>query len=260
MSDEPALYDLPLYYDVAFSWDAGPEVELIERAIDDHAVAPVRRLLEPACGSGRMLIPLAMCGYMLAGYDNAPTMVAFARERIAACGLADRVRVEQADMTTARFNEHFDAAYNLITSISHLTDHADLIAHLRSTAAALKPGGIYIVQFGGVYNPSGYETEQWTCERDGVRVDSEWWITDDFPDRGISRLRCRMTIDDHGRRIEHDEPFDVRLWTDATWRQVVADAGGWTHLGGYDEWLDPIEPDDQLTPDHGNAYVVLRRD
>jgi len=259
MPETTSLYDLPLYYDVAFSWDAGEEVALVERALAEMAERRVHRLLEPACGSGRMLTALGACGHALVGYDNAPTMVEFARERVAACGLDDRVEVVPADMTNATFDRRFDSAFNLVASMSHLTADADIIAHLRSTASALEPGGIYIVQFGGVYNPWGYETERWTCERDGVRVESEWLIEADLPDRGISRLRCRMNIDDHGQHIEHTERFDVRLWTDADWRRIVAEAGGFTHAGGYDEWGEPIGPDDALTPDHGNAYIVLRR-
>ncbi len=49
------LYDLARYYDIAFSGDSSHEVRLLRLLFNSHADGSVTRLLEPACGSGRML-------------------------------------------------------------------------------------------------------------------------------------------------------------------------------------------------------------
>lgn len=266
MTPAASIYDLPRYYDIAFGWDPEPEVALIQRAIAEHARRPADgalHLLEPACGSGRLLAALSLAGHKVVGYDKGQAMAAYAARRLAACGLAEHAQVVRADMACAAFAPVFDAAVNLISSISHLLDDVALVAHLRQTAASLRPGGVYVVQFGGIWDPDGtYETSTWTAEREGTRVHSDWSVDAELPDSRIRRLRCRMTIDDPahgaGSRIEHNEVLAVRLWTDADWRGLVDAAGCFAHCGGYDEQHERISADARLTPDHGNATVVLR--
>jgi len=51
-------------------------------------------VLEPACGTGRVLDPLARRGLQVVGFDSSPDMLARARERLG--DLASRVRLGQA--------------------------------------------------------------------------------------------------------------------------------------------------------------------
>lgn len=48
-------YDYPQYYDLAFAEETPAEAEFIAAACRKYAVGPVRRLLEPGCGSGRLV-------------------------------------------------------------------------------------------------------------------------------------------------------------------------------------------------------------
>jgi len=50
------LYDLPKYYDVAFSWDISQEIELFRELFMNHVPFGVKKILEPACGTGRFLV------------------------------------------------------------------------------------------------------------------------------------------------------------------------------------------------------------
>lgn len=59
------LYDLARYYDVAFSWDPSHEVRMLRLLFNSHVDGSVTRLLEPACGSGRMLRAMADQGFGL---------------------------------------------------------------------------------------------------------------------------------------------------------------------------------------------------
>ena len=54
-------------------------------------------ILEPACGTGRLLVPLAEAGYSVLGVDSSPAMIEQARRRIAAAG-AETASVEPGDM------------------------------------------------------------------------------------------------------------------------------------------------------------------
>src|SRR5947208_2019322 len=64
------------------------------------AAAQGGRVLELACGSGRVLLPLARAGHEVVGLDSSPHMLALAREKLAAAEptVAARVRLQQDDM------------------------------------------------------------------------------------------------------------------------------------------------------------------
>src|SRR5919199_2923924 len=66
----PFAADLPLYLDLAASQGG--------------------RVLELACGSGRVALPLARAGHMVVGFDTSPHMLGLARQKAAAVGADSR--------------------------------------------------------------------------------------------------------------------------------------------------------------------------
>src|SRR5207302_10604119 len=68
------------------------------------AAAEGGRVLELACGTGRVLVPLAEAGNRVVGLDASPHMLALAREKLAAAGsaVATRARLVQGDMRCFR--------------------------------------------------------------------------------------------------------------------------------------------------------------
>ena len=83
-------YDSPLYYDLIFDQDSALEADFVEATWAKHS-AGVRsnrskhlRILEPACGSGRLMKELAGRGHRVAGFDCNQAMLNAARVRLAA--------------------------------------------------------------------------------------------------------------------------------------------------------------------------------
>jgi predicted RNA methylase len=75
----------------------------------DHRGGGPRRVLDPTCGSGTLLVERALVGRAdrggdleLRGLDASPTAVRAAQTNVAAAGLAGRVRIERADATDPR--------------------------------------------------------------------------------------------------------------------------------------------------------------
>ncbi|NQU21999.1 MAG: class I SAM-dependent methyltransferase, partial [Candidatus Nealsonbacteria bacterium] len=64
-----SLYDYPKYYDLLFGSDWKTEFDFLEACFERYAQRPVRRLFEPACGTGRLLAKFATAGYEVAGND-----------------------------------------------------------------------------------------------------------------------------------------------------------------------------------------------
>ena len=81
-ADTFQLYNHPEIYDIAFSWDLGEEIRFFKRIFETHVPFPVKRVLEPACGTGRMLRALAGAGFQVTGYDDNPVMVQYAKDSI----------------------------------------------------------------------------------------------------------------------------------------------------------------------------------
>src|SRR5712671_3151934 len=125
-SASPSLYDSPEIYDVAFGWDLEMELTFVESCLRRHVVDPVRRIVEPACGTGRILAALAARGYEVLCYDLSPGMVAFASAKLARAG----GQVMRGDMTTFRPPGRFDAAINLVNSIGYLLEEGAVASHL----------------------------------------------------------------------------------------------------------------------------------
>ena len=92
-----ALYEVPKLYDLAFG--PGP-CEPFYREEARRAAGPV---LELACGTGRLTIPIARDGHEIVGLDASPTMLEAARSKAkAGRGAGSNVRAGRHAILRAR--------------------------------------------------------------------------------------------------------------------------------------------------------------
>ena len=135
-------YSAPRYYEIAFDMNRKQEVDFLVHCFRRYATRPVKRVLDIACGTGPHLIRLAERGFRMSGLDLSPENIEFLRQRAAAKGLDVALRV--GDMTRFRLDRPVDAAICMQDSQGHLLQNEAIVAHLRSVARALRPGGIYV--------------------------------------------------------------------------------------------------------------------
>lgn len=102
------------------------------------------RLLELACGSGRVLVPLAQAGHRVTGIDASPQMLALAEAKLAAADFAvqDRARLAPGDMRSFDLGETFDLAIVAVKSFAYLTSRGEQQQALQRIATHLRPGGL----------------------------------------------------------------------------------------------------------------------
>ena len=133
-----SLYDAPRLYDLLcpLLTDEDPELGFWRRAC---ASGP--RVLELACGTGRVALPLAQGGLTVTGLDLAPAMLAFAAARAATLGVD--VRWVEADMTRFDLGERFDAVLIALNSLLLLHTRDALAGALGCVRAHLAPGGVF---------------------------------------------------------------------------------------------------------------------
>ncbi len=137
-------YDYPEYYDRFFRSGMAEEFAFIKQAIERFCPHPPRRILEPGCGTGRLLISLAGCGYECTGFDINEKALAYLRRKLRRRGIEANVLL--GDMREFRLNTApFDAAFSAVSTFLHLTSERDALAHLRCVQQHLRQGGIYVL-------------------------------------------------------------------------------------------------------------------
>ena len=253
------LYNLPLYYDIAFAWDLNPELDFFERLYERFVPFDVQRILEPACGTGRFLRAFPTRGYVITGYDRSPEMLAFASARIAEAGIAEMAEAVQGEMASAKYDREFDMALNSINSLGYLLTDEEIILHFKLTGEALRPGGIYVVHIACALDcEPDPEGDTWTTERDGISVTTTWGVEREDREARLSHQLCRMEIDNHGRAMTLVEPHVMRLWFYEEFRDLVGESGTLELKAVYSEKFNKIPLDSQITGELGNLYYVLK--
>jgi SAM-dependent methyltransferase len=102
------------------------------------------KVLEVACGSGRVLLPLVRAGFELVGVDSSPHMLAITREKLdAEAASSNRGQLIQADMRNFTLERgDFDLAIVAVKSFAYLTERHEQLRCLQSIYAHLRPGGL----------------------------------------------------------------------------------------------------------------------
>ena len=123
--------------------------------LDMYAALAARagsRVLELACGTGRIAIHLARAGFQVTGIDISDSMLAIAHRRLAAEGVEihHRVNLIEGDMRRFRLPGRFDLAIYAINSFMHLMTPADQARSLKCVARHLNEGGLLAID---VFNP-----------------------------------------------------------------------------------------------------------
>ena len=192
------LYDYPKYYDLVFGSDWKAEFDFLQGVFARHARLPrgarVKRLLEPACGTGRLMYRFGKAGYAVVGNDLNAKAVAFCNARLKRHGLRETAVVgDMSDFALADFGARtkpFDAAFNTINSFRHLPSESAAEGHLRCVAEALRPGGLYVL--GLHLTPARGEPESdeesWSARRGALSVVSHMWS------EGVDRRRRQETV------------------------------------------------------------------
>jgi SAM-dependent methyltransferase len=178
-----------------------------------------RRWLEPACGTGRLLVRLARRGWQVCGYDINPASLDYARRRLARLGR--RAEVLRGDMRDFCRPRSFDAAYNTIGTFRHLLSERDALRHLRAVARSLAPGGIYMLGFDLVdYDRAEDDEETWTAGRGRTRV--RLVVVGLAPERRRERIVNFLTVSSPGGERSLESAYDLLTYDHAQWLALLA--------------------------------------
>lgn len=223
-------YDHPLVYDIVHTPGTAKEMTGLERMFRRFGTPPASRrtaltVLEPACGSGRFLRVAAARGHRVIGLDLNPRMIDFARDQFKRRGLDGELHVadmSKFDLTGLRvpYRSGADLAFCLINSIRHLRSDAQLDAHLRCMAAAVRPGGIYAVGISLTHYGAEFPTEEvFEGRRGGCRVVQLAQFLP--PEARFERVLNHLTITTPAGEHHLDNAFELRAYSGSQWKRAV---------------------------------------
>ncbi len=253
-------YAAPRFYDIVFDDETRVEADFLEAMIDRYAVGAARRskrLLEPACGSGRLLAELGRRGWRMSGFDASEAMLAFARSRLS------RRRVE-GDLRLGRFDDfrvrgRFAGAFCLVSSFQYVAREQEAEEHLRRIADALLPGGVYALAVHLTQKRRSRPIhERWVASRSGVEVVAA--IRHGVPDpktRSIP-MRSRLTVTERGEVQRFETTWSFRTWTNTQFARLLASDPRLEHVATHDYWLE-IDREVPFDRSLHDCVAILRR-
>jgi SAM-dependent methyltransferase len=153
------LVDLPFYLELA-----------------EQSRGPV---LEIACGTGRVLLPIARKGIDICGVDNSQPMLDVLNQNLASESQAvrDRITVHQGDMRSFRLNRKSPLVMIPFRPMQHMFTVEDQLAALKTAAAHLTDTGIlafdvFYPKFDMIWTRVGEEIPEmeWTPPSDPTKL------------------------------------------------------------------------------------------
>ena len=133
------------------------DVEFLLNILHKHTDGSPQKILEVACGGGRICIPLAQAGHIVTGFDADEHMLLRCYRRMK--GMSN-ITCYSADALTSDWGSDFDVvvlAGNVLINIETDMDYAQAQqTFIHKAAMALKHGGHLFLDFDLLYDPARF--------------------------------------------------------------------------------------------------------
>ncbi len=250
-------YDTPRYYDIVFDADTVLECNFLESIKTGYGLTRGNRVLEPACGSGRLVAEMARRGHAVSAFDRNEHMLEYACRRLSSSGLRAKLHKQELDNFTLR--GRFDLAHCLVSTFKYLLSEDSACKHLECTARALEVGGIYVLGFHlSEYGSTSKTRERWveTRENTTVTCNTQFWPPDTR--RRIERVRTRLTVRENGSTARYETSWKFRTYNAGQVRRLLRSVPQLEHIATYD-FTYRIDRPRELSDEQLDVVLVLRR-
>lgn len=257
-TSKASIYDFPTYYDLVFGSDTAAELSFLKDCFARFVDGKVKRALEPACGTGRLMYRLAQSlPIVVDGIDLNPKAVEYCNKRLVRLGMKGRASV--ADMSDFSVAKPYDAGFNTINSFRHLQSEEAAVGHLECMAKAIRPGGIYVLGFH--LTPTRGEAtdeESWSARRGQLAINTQMWPIEKNPRKRLERFGIRFDIYKPTESFRIDDVLELRSYTHKQLLQLFDAVSSWEVAEMYDFAYDVNEPI-QLGPTTEDIVAILKR-
>lgn len=203
-----------------------------------------KRILEIACGSGRILVPLAKAGHTVVGLDMDEAML---RKIPAKAEWSSNISWRTADVIADDWGSDFDvvviAGNFLMNIVSEEGPERAQKVLLEKAKLALKPGGLLYIDYNHTFYP-----EQWYVHP-GERV--IWGGTDSHGTSG-RMLLCDSTYDAATGLISFTRCYELETASGEKIRKETSSVKHYVSLEQIHSWL--AEEGFRIEKEYGDYY------
>lgn len=252
-------YDHPHYFDLCFRDETAAEVKFFEQAFERFTTRKVKRLLEPGCGSGRLVVEMASRGYDVTGLDLSQPMLDYMSKELKKKQLSAAAVL--GDMTAMKFKKKFDSAFCTFNTFRHMIDEANALKHLRSVADNVKQGGLYILGFHLIPMDADPECiERWKAKDGSTNLSCTLKVIDFNRKTRQEMLRISIKATKKNGKVERiRSEFPLRIYTPAQAKRLLKKVDDVFKIAGIYDFDYDIEEEREFDNDLTDALFVLKR-
>jgi SAM-dependent methyltransferase len=223
-------FDSPHYHELYAHRGDREAAALIDRLIAALQPPGGSTMLDLGCGAGRHSRYLAGRGYDVTGLDLSAASLAQARPYE-----GPRLRFHHQDMRMPFGSNAFDYVLSLFTSFGYFTDPADDVTVMHNIAAALRPGGMLVLDYLNVPYAEAHLVAEEEVRRGGVVYRISRWSD-------ARHIFKRIAIEDDRSAVplEYTERVARLTLEDFQFMLDVCDLQIRATFGDYD--LSPFDP------------------
>lgn len=164
-------FNSPYYHQLYFQRDEKEAAAFIDRLVEKLNPPADSRMLDIGCGRGRHSIQLAVKGFAVTGIDISEDSISEAKQ-----SETDQLEFFVHDMRLPFRMNYYDYAFNFFTSFGFFRTRREHDNAIRTIAQALKPGGVFVIDYLNAHfieNHLQYKSE---LEKDGVTFNITRWL------------------------------------------------------------------------------------
>ncbi|CAN5159936.1 class I SAM-dependent methyltransferase [soil metagenome] len=173
MSENPWFknwFNSPYYHQLYFKRDDAEAAAFINKLLEHLKPAVGVEMLDIACGKGRHSIQLASKGYFVTGIDLSEDSIRIAKE-----SETENLQFYVQDMRLPFRINYYNYAFNFFTSFGYFNTRREHDNAIRTIVQALKPNGVFVIDYLNVHYSEDHLVENETKEIDGVKYEILKW-------------------------------------------------------------------------------------
>jgi len=229
-----SIYRYPQYYEIAYSYrNIAAEVDVMEEAVRKYSKIPVQTVLELACGNSPHMLELAARGYDYYGLDISPTMIEFAQEKAREHGLD--VHFYLANFVDFQIEKPVDFVYIMLGSL-YVNNTEELLSHFANVYQALKPGGLYFLEWCIDFASLDNSLDSWVMRQDGITVTTRYSTRLHNAPEQLYEENILFTIKDKGKPLKLLHTGLRRAIFPQEFVLAATKLNGFELLGWWDDW------------------------
>lgn len=246
-------YNLPTYYDVSFSHEMQEELAFI-MAVFSQDNSNKKRLLEPACGTGRLIIPLCRKGFDCTGFDLNENALKYLDEKLKRNHL--KANIFKSDMTKFKIpTKKYDGAFCTVDTFRHLLTDAQAKQHLINIAKSLKKNAIYILGLHLIPKQGiTTKTSRWTSKRGQLTVNTSMALIEHDKRKRTETLKVTLNAKTKQKNHKYNSVYKLRTYKFSEFMKLIKSTQLFEIEGIYDYGYDLSHP---LRINQSTDYAVF---